>query len=220
MLQQINHPVLRFISTGIIAACLFVLNPVLSFAFDITMFVTVQADIDVNNLTVQVTVQGTDPVIEFRFDGPSGNPGQYQLSIGNPIDEIIPLSLNDILEITVIDQTEQVLIIDPNTYIVTQSDIDNGLIITEVSVVPAPVVTGISPGNGPEAGGTVVTITGGNFVGGATVKIGGALTTGVPVISATQITATTPAGTGTAVVVVVTNPDGQSSVPYAGFTYV
>ena len=90
---------------------------------------------------------------------------------------------------------------------------------TYVPLPSPPVVTGISPGDGPEAGGTVVTITGENFVDGATVTIGGAPATDVSVDSATQITATTPAGTGTAVVV-VTNPDGQESEPYDGFTYV
>ena len=84
---------------------------------------------------------------------------------------------------------------------------------------PAPTVTSISPAFGPTTGGTGVTITGTGFVTGATVTIGGNASTGVSVVNATSITATTPAGTAGARDVVVTNTDAQSGTLMNGFTY-
>jgi hypothetical protein len=84
----------------------------------------------------------------------------------------------------------------------------------------APTVTLVSPGQGPTAGGTVVTITGTGFVSGATVTFGGTAATPVVFGSATSITATTPAHAAGPVNVVVTNPDLQSGTLAGGFTYV
>jgi len=83
-----------------------------------------------------------------------------------------------------------------------------------------PVVTSVSPNTGTTTGGTHVTPIGKNFVSGARVTFGGAAATSVVVVSATQITASTPphkAGGG--VNVVVTNPGGQSCTLASGFTY-
>jgi hypothetical protein len=84
---------------------------------------------------------------------------------------------------------------------------------------PAPTVTSISPTTGSVAGGTSVTITGTGFLTGATVKLGGTAATGVNVVSATSITATTPAHAAGAVSVVVTNTDTQTGTLTNGFTY-
>ena len=75
----------------------------------------------------------------------------------------------------------------------------------------APTLTSVSPTSGPAAGGTTITVTGANFVSGATVRVGGASATNVAFVSATQLTARTPAGTAGARDVQVTNPDGQSA---------
>lgn len=83
----------------------------------------------------------------------------------------------------------------------------------------APTVTSISPTSGSTSGGTSVTITGANFVSGATVSLGGSAATGVTVVSSTSITATTTAHAAGAVNVVVTNPDTQSGTLNSGFTY-
>src|SRR5216684_963955 len=83
----------------------------------------------------------------------------------------------------------------------------------------APTVTSVSPSSGAVAGGTAVTITGTNFVTGATVTFGGTGATNVVVVSATQITATTAAHAAGAVNVVVTNPDTQTGTLTNGFTY-
>ena len=84
---------------------------------------------------------------------------------------------------------------------------------------PGPTITSVAPNNGPVAGGTAVTITGSNFVAGATVAFGGTAATNVNVVSATSITATAPAHADGAVDVTVTNPDGQVATTTRGFTY-
>jgi hypothetical protein len=83
---------------------------------------------------------------------------------------------------------------------------------------PAPTVSSISPTGGSVGGGTVVTISGTNFVSGATVSIGGNPATGVST-TGTMITATAPAHTSGIVDVKVQNPDGLSVTKTASFTY-
>jgi hypothetical protein len=84
----------------------------------------------------------------------------------------------------------------------------------------APTISVIAPTSGSVNGGTSFTITGTNFVAGATVSFGGTAATGVNVASATSITGTTPARAAGAVNVVVTNPDAQSATLTNGFTFV
>jgi len=84
---------------------------------------------------------------------------------------------------------------------------------------PAPTVTSIAPTTGPQAGGTAVTITGTGFLAGAGVKFGGTSATNVSVVSATSITATTPAHAAGGVDVVVTNSDTKSATLPQAFTY-
>ena len=88
-----------------------------------------------------------------------------------------------------------------------------------VAPIPAPTVTSVSPTSGPTAGGTSIVILGTGFQSGATVKIGGVSATVGP-ISATSISATTPAGSPGAKDIVVTNPDAQSGTGTGLFTYV
>ena len=78
---------------------------------------------------------------------------------------------------------------------------------------PLPTVSSVAPNSGTTAGGTAVTITGTNFVAGATVNFGSTAATNVVVVSGTSITATTPAGGAGAVTVTVTDPGGQSGKP-------
>jgi len=90
----------------------------------------------------------------------------------------------------------------------------------QFTYVGAPIVSGISPTFGPAGGGASVTITGSNFSGTTAVTFGATAATGFTVNSATQITATAPAGTGT-VDVRVTTVGGTSSTSAADqFTYV
>ena len=95
----------------------------------------------------------------------------------------------------------------------------SGSLASGFTYVVAPTVSSVSPNNGPTAGGTAVTITGTNFVAGATVKFGATAATNVVVVSSTTITATTPAGSAGAVTVTVTM-SGQSGSLANGFTYV
>jgi hypothetical protein len=84
----------------------------------------------------------------------------------------------------------------------------------------APAVTSIAPTSGSMGGGTVVTITGSNFIAGATVSFGGTTAAGVSVITANWITATAPARNSTGLVnIVVTNPDTQAGALNSAFTY-
>jgi Concanavalin A-like lectin/glucanases superfamily/Chitobiase/beta-hexosaminidase C-terminal domain/IPT/TIG domain/Fibronectin type III domain len=96
---------------------------------------------------------------------------------------------------------------------------ETGTLTNGFTYVAVPTVTSVSPGNGPAAGGTAVTITGTNFATGATVTFGSAAATNVVVVSSTSITATTPAGSAGAVTVTVT-VGGQSGSLSSGFTYV
>src|SRR3984893_1307943 len=94
------------------------------------------------------------------------------------------------------------------------------VIVTWSGTPPAaPTVSNVNPATGPASGGTTVTITGTNFAAGDTVAFGGSAATGVTVNSATSITATSPAGSGT-VDVTVTGPGGTSATSSADqFTY-
>jgi len=83
---------------------------------------------------------------------------------------------------------------------------------------PRPTVTGVRPTSGPLAGGTNVTLTGTDFVAGATATVGGAALTNVVVVSGTSITGTTPAGTTGAKDVVVTTSGGSGTCTGC-FTY-
>ena len=73
-----------------------------------------------------------------------------------------------------------------------------------------PAVTGINPSSGPEAGGTTVMITGSRFTGATDVRFGSTSVATLSVDSDTQITAVSPAGSGT-VDVTVTTPAGTSA---------
>jgi len=96
----------------------------------------------------------------------------------------------------------------------------NGSLASGFTYVVPPTVTSVSPNTGTTAGGTAVTITGTNFVAGATVAFGSNAATNVIVVSSTQITATTPAGNAGGVTVTVTNPGVPGGSLANGYTYV
>ena len=86
--------------------------------------------------------------------------------------------------------------------------------------VPAPIVTAVSPTSGAAAGGTSVIITGSHFTGASKVLFGSVAASSVTLNSDTQITAVSPAGSGTVDVRVIT-PGGTSATSTADrFTYV
>jgi autotransporter-associated beta strand protein len=104
----------------------------------------------------------------------------------------------------------------PSGYDVTLTDVTN-----PPPPPPAPVVSSVSPSNGPASGGTTVTITGKNFSGTAFVHFGKAEALSFTVVSSTELTAVSPPGTsGQSVDVTVTTPSGTSAASTADlFSY-
>jgi len=85
---------------------------------------------------------------------------------------------------------------------------------------PVPIIEAVDPNSGPAGGATAITITGTDFVAGATVTIGGVAATGVLVQGSTAIQAMTPAlppGTLADVTVTVQNPDTLVSTLLGGW---
>jgi hypothetical protein len=78
-------------------------------------------------------------------------------------------------------------------------------------LAPAPTVRSISPRSGTTQGGTTVAITGANFTGATAVTLGGTRAAGVTVVSASTITAVTPAHAPGVVNVAVTTPGGTGT---------
>ncbi len=90
----------------------------------------------------------------------------------------------------------------------------------EFRYVAAPMVTGINPTKGPLAGGTSVTITGTGFTGATAVDFGALAASSFTVNSDTQIVATSPAGTGTVDVTVLTAEGASATSSADQFRYV
>lgn len=89
-----------------------------------------------------------------------------------------------------------------------------------VTAIP-PAVTKVEPVEGPTVGGTSVTITGTELIDATGVSFGSTAATSYTVNSATQITATAPAGSAGAVDVTVTTPGGTSTTsPSDHYTYI
>lgn len=87
--------------------------------------------------------------------------------------------------------------------------------------VAAPTITSLSPSQGPETGGTAVTITGTGFTGASSVSFAGTPATSFTVVSDTQIVATAPVGTAGSVDVTVATTGGISADTAAdNYTYV
>jgi hypothetical protein len=114
--------------------------------------------------------------------------------------------------------------VSPNNKTFVQGCIQRG---AGYGVAPVATTSGVSPASGPTTGGTTITVTGTNFVAGDSVEIGqgdglfGAVSaTNVTVVSATKLTAVTPAGKSGKWNVFVVD-EGGSSPPNlsATFTY-
>jgi IPT/TIG domain-containing protein len=98
--------------------------------------------------------------------------------------------------------------------VTTAGGSNNGLSYTYVA---APTVTTVAPDEGPESGGTMVTLTGTALTRTTQVTFDGNPAP-FTVLSDTSVTAVTPAGTAGLVDVVVTNDAGSATVT-DGFTY-
>ncbi|PYI80311.1 MAG: hypothetical protein DME26_21835, partial [Verrucomicrobia bacterium] len=82
-----------------------------------------------------------------------------------------------------------------------------------------PVILSILPNNGCTVGGTGITISGSNFLSGATISIGGVAAGSVTFVNTNTLTAVTPANSAGGKNVVVNNPDTTSATLTNGFTY-
>ncbi len=81
-------------------------------------------------------------------------------------------------------------------------------------------IAGISPSAGPQAGGTLVNITGSGFTGATGVSFDSTPATSFTVVSDSVITATAPAGSGSGDVVVATSGGSSPTTPADVFTWV
>jgi len=102
---------------------------------------------------------------------------------------------------------------------VTNGDGQFDVLPAGYTYIPAPSVSGVAPGSGPQSGGTVVTVTGANFVSGAQVFFGAAMSPSVVYHATTTLQVVSPPGTGS-VGVAVRNPDGQAGLLPNSFTYI
>jgi hypothetical protein len=100
---------------------------------------------------------------------------------------------------------------DSFTYTIADPDgvESTGTVTVTVTGLQPPTVTGLSPATGPAAGGTQVTIAGSNLAGATAVDFGSTQVTSFISDTASQIILSSPAGTGTVHVTVVT-PGGTS----------
>jgi hypothetical protein len=104
-----------------------------------------------------------------------------------------------------------------NAAVVAYNSADPG-VTGEGTLAYDPCVTGITPVDGPEAGGTDTQIDGTCFKSGATAYFGGTQASVTTVDSVTQISATSPSGVGT-VNIAVTNTDSGTDTLLSGFEY-
>lgn len=99
--------------------------------------------------------------------------------------------------------------------------VDDVRIYKCVNTTPAPVVTSVSPDDGPTGGGTSVTITGTGFTDATVVRFGSTAATSFTIHDDTSITAVSPARSAGPVNVKVESAGGTStSSPSSVFTYV
>jgi hypothetical protein len=151
--------------------------------------------------TVTLTGSGFRAGIQVRFGGVLAsvvtiNPGGTSLTATNPAHAA------GVVDVSVTTPGGADTLTDAFTYVV------------------APTLTAVSPGSGPAAGGTTVTLTGTGFRAGMQVSVGG---TPAAVVSinpdGTSLTATTPAHAAGLVGVSVTTPGGSDTLA-SSFTYV
>ncbi|HEX8440639.1 Ig-like domain-containing protein [Archangium sp.] len=112
----------------------------------------------------------------------------------------------------VVEGTYDVKVVNPDGQTFT---LGNGFTYSTTS---SPSITEINPATATVGASQHVTISGSNFVSGATVSLGSTAATSVTVVSQSQITATVPGlGAGT-YNILVTNPTGQSGMKFAAYT--
>jgi uncharacterized repeat protein (TIGR02543 family) len=110
------------------------------------------------------------------------------------------------------------VVLDSNNDIYATAEGNPGLY--KWAQVAAPAVTAVSPSSGSTAGGDTVTITGTGFIGATAVNFGSTAATSYTVVSDTEITAISPAGSAGNVDITVTTAGGTSTTGSVDqFTY-
>jgi hypothetical protein len=108
------------------------------------------------------------------------------------------------------------IILTDNAFNAASAGFTQTITLSGVAPVPPPVVNRVLPSAGSPSGATVVTITGNYFTGATSVTFGGVVAPSFVVVSDTQITTVSPAGTlGSTVDIVVTTPQGSSGTSAA-----
>ncbi|HYX20376.1 MAG TPA: IPT/TIG domain-containing protein, partial [Thermoanaerobaculia bacterium] len=170
--------------------------------------------------SVLVTLGGLSTAGAAFFDAPPGYAKRLAVDVPGGV------SVNGV---TVVDATTLMLDLNtvgaplgPRAVTVTnpdgQSRTSAAPILTLGLGGTSPAVAAIAPASGDAGGGQAATLTGTDFVAGATVTIGGAAATGVVVSGSTSADLTVPALTpGTLNDVTLVDPDTRSGTLYAGW---
>lgn len=178
-----------------------------------------------------IPANGTDQVVVTTVSPTSGpEAGGTEVTIGGSgLDGVTGVNFGDNAgtDLAVNSDTELIVNTPAGTGevpIVLTADGSNTTASNTFTYIPAgtpPTITDVTPNQGPTAGGTTVTIGGTNFEGdNTTVSFDGVPATDTTVVSPTEITATTPAGTAGAVDVAVTTGSGQTATLPDGYTYI
>ncbi len=166
--------------------------------------VSVTPSTAVGSIPTAVTVMGTNfvPGVSVKFNGV-------------PATDVVRVSLTTITCTTPVGGvgTAIVSVINPDSQ---QATLINGFTFINA----APVVTSLTPANGPASITAVITINGTDFLDGATAQFGiGATAVGTTWNSSTSLTCTTPIHAAETVDVRVVNTDGQFDDLAAAYTF-
>lgn len=96
---------------------------------------------------------------------------------------------------------------------------ENDVDLTPLATTAVPTIDSVTPGSGPESGGTEVTVDGTNLTTETTVEIGGVPCEPVIFVTTSQLICTTGPQDPGVFDVVVTTADGQTATLVGGFTY-
>jgi len=100
----------------------------------------------------------------------------------------------------------------------TQGDLNTASNVPPNIQILFPYIYTVTPDNGPQAGGTLVTLMGINFTDVTTVKFGGVVAS-FSLVNSTQILATTPAHIVTGIVDITAGSPFGTATKHGGFTY-
>jgi len=98
-------------------------------------------------------------------------------------------------------------------------DLVSGGTVYFTAAAATPALTTAIPASGPTTGGTLVTLTGSNFVNGLTVRFSDAVASTVNFSNSTLVTVVSPPNSSGTANIMLINPDGQSATLLNGFSY-